>query len=88
METDMIGKLLATTALLLVITGSAQAQSATGAMLASGYQMATTDALASKLALWAQHLRGVLGCHGRQAPRDRVLPSASEQCEGRHQLDY
>lgn len=44
----MIGKLLATTALLLVITGTASAQS-TGSILATGYQMTQDDTLASKL---------------------------------------
>jgi sporulation protein YlmC with PRC-barrel domain len=45
----MIGKLLATSALLLVLTGTASAQTADGAMLSAGYQMTATDALASKL---------------------------------------
>jgi sporulation protein YlmC with PRC-barrel domain len=45
----MIGKLLATSALLLVLTGTASAQTAGNAMLSAGYQMAATDALASKL---------------------------------------
>lgn len=48
-EIVMIARLLTTTALLLVVTGAQVTPSSAAAMLASGYQMATNDALATKL---------------------------------------